>query len=176
MRESGGSTGQGMEKKNGEKRERRSRGMPDKCRICLLQQNGLSAILEPALLDGIANEIGSTLEPQLFHRPGTVGFDRLGAQFELRSDFLVAVARCGQSAHFQLSVAEFGAAGVAIRNTAANEAAHHLPRHRRVEVDAALRDDADGVNELGGRGRLEYIPGCARRQKLADVTLIFVNR
>src|SRR5688500_14153129 len=65
-----------------------------------------SPVLEPTLLDRVADEVGAAAQAEFLHPPGPVGLDGLDAQLEAGGDLLVAVPGGSQPGHLRLPVAQ----------------------------------------------------------------------
>ena len=118
-------------------------------------------------LDRELHDLRSRTQPEFRGQPGLVGLDGLDAQIELNRDFLVAVALRDQPNDIGLALAELGRRRVAHHHRFAEQAAHDLASDRRIEVHAAGRDHANGLNQrIGGRA-FKHIAGCAGLKQLA---------
>src|SRR6266487_4778636 len=65
-----------------------------------------SGVLEPALQNGVFDDVDPSTQPQLAHGIGFVGFDGLDAQRQPAGDLLVAVARGDEPQDLRLALAE----------------------------------------------------------------------
>src|SRR5581483_11475194 len=64
------------------------------------------SLAEEALLDRVANELGTAREPQLLHDVAAVGLGRADRDVELVRDLLVRVAEREQAENLALAVGE----------------------------------------------------------------------
>src|SRR5205814_4991102 len=88
--------------------------------------HGGSALRQPALLHGVADDPGPALQAELLHGAGLVRLDGLDAHVELGGDLLVGQPAGDPAEHLGLALAEQVAGRVAARGRAAEEAADDL--------------------------------------------------
>src|SRR6478752_4230762 len=104
------------------------------------------AVLEPALLECIPHEFGTTLKTEFLHRPGTICLDGLDTDFEPRCDLLVTMSRRGKPGDFYLPLTQHRADRLARVGATSHEPAHDFAGHSWVQIDFAGGHHTDGAD------------------------------
>ncbi|CAI8693863.1 hypothetical protein EMIT0111MI5_11239 [Burkholderia sp. IT-111MI5] len=121
----------------------------------------------------VADQRGFVRQFHLLEDPRLVRADRLRAQREFGRDLRDGLARDDAVHHV-----EFARGQPFVRQHLGRRAqrAREAFGRRRAHVDAARRDLADGLDELGGRAVLRQVAGCAGLERARRVLRLGVHR
>src|SRR5882724_173670 len=132
-------------------------------------------ILHPSLSYGITDNSSAAVKVQLFRKAGLIRLDSLDADREIIGNLLVAIAPGYQPQHLRFSIAQLVGRRSSPASWLANETSKYLSRQSWIDVNSALGNDSDGLNQFVNRRSFKQETRGARSHQMAKVGFVLVG-